>query len=77
LTAGQYLDNLVWAYHQAVQLSQYTVEHIPVIHEMRDKIHRWSQLLYNDIFTPDLLYRAWLLRRNWPDYEAMLPDTVN
>lgn len=77
LTAGQYLDNLVWAYHQAVQLSQYTVEHIPVIHEMRDKIHRWSQLLYNDIFTPDLLYRAWLLRRNWPDYEAMLPDTIN
>ncbi|HEM7187838.1 TPA: hypothetical protein U2I61_002321 [Providencia rettgeri] len=79
LTAGQYLDNLVWAYHQAVQLSQYTVEHIPVMHELRDKIHRWSQLLHNDsqTYTPDLLYRAWLLRRNWPDYEAMKIDTAN
>lgn len=77
LTAGQYLDNLVWAYHQAVQLSQYTVEHIPVMHELRDKIHRWSQQLYNDIFTPNLLYQAWLLRRNWPDYEKMQPDIAN
>ncbi|WP_145603026.1 antiviral RADAR system adenosine deaminase RdrB [Yersinia intermedia] len=77
LTAGQHLDNLVWAYHQAVQLSQYTVEHIPVMHKLRDKIHHWSQLLYNKICTPNLLYRAWLLRRNWPDYGDMQPDIAN
>lgn len=77
LTAGQHLDNLVWAYHQAVQLSQHTTEHIPVMHELRDKIHRWSQRLYNEICTPDLLYRAWLLRRNWPDFEEMQSDISN
>ncbi|AYH06026.1 antiviral RADAR system adenosine deaminase RdrB [Pectobacterium parmentieri] len=77
LTAGQHLDNMVWAYHQAVQLSQHTVEHIPVMHELRDKIHHWSQLLYNDVCTPNLLYRAWLLRRNWPDYEDMQSDITN
>lgn len=71
ITAGQHLDNLVWAYHQAVLLSQHTVEHIPVMHELRDKIHYWSQLLHEDIYTPDLLYRAWLLRRNWPDYSFL------
>ncbi|MDY4347644.1 MULTISPECIES: antiviral RADAR system adenosine deaminase RdrB [Pectobacterium] len=77
LTAGQHLDNMVWAYHQAVQLSQHTVEHIPVMHELRDKIHHWSQLLYKDVCTPNLLYRAWLLRRNWPDYEDMQSDMTN
>ncbi|WP_350239038.1 hypothetical protein U1R68_09500 [Pectobacterium colocasium] len=77
LTAGQHLDNMVWAYHQAVQLSQHTVEHVPVMHELRDKIHHWSQLLYKDVCTPNLLYRAWLLRRNWPDYEDMQSDMTN
>ncbi|MBG0749702.1 MULTISPECIES: antiviral RADAR system adenosine deaminase RdrB [Pectobacterium] len=77
LTAGQHLDNMVWAYHQAVQLSQHTVEHIPVMHELRDKIHHWSQLLYKEVCTPNLLYRAWLLRRNWPDYEEMRSDMTN
>lgn len=74
LTAGQHLDNLVWAYHQAVQLSQHTVEHMPVMHELRDKIHHWSQKLHNKISTPNQLYKAWHLRRNWPDYDAMRPE---
>lgn len=77
LTAGQYLDNLVWAYHQAVQLSQVTVEHIPVMHELRDKIHYWSSRLYKFVSTPSLLYQAWLLRRNWPNFEEMQPDLGN
>lgn len=77
LTAGQHLDNLVWAYHQAVQLSQHTAEHIPVMHELRDKIHHWSQRLFNDVFTPNLLYRAWLLRRNWPNYEDVQSNMAN
>lgn len=77
LTAGQHLDNLVWAYYQAVQLSQYTVEHIPIMHELRDKIHHWSQLLYKEICTPNQLYKAWLLRRNWPDYNDMHPEVAN
>lgn len=77
LTAGQHLDNLVWAYYQAVQLSQYTVEHIPIMHELRDKIHHWSQLLYKEICTPNQLYKAWLLRRNWPDYNEMQPEVAN
>ncbi|ACZ76762.1 conserved hypothetical protein [Dickeya parazeae Ech586] len=71
LTAGQHLDNLVWAYHQAVQLSRHTVEHIPVMHELRDKIHHWSQWILGDIYTPNQLYDAWRLRRNWPDFDAM------
>ncbi|MEC5320906.1 antiviral RADAR system adenosine deaminase RdrB [Brenneria populi subsp. brevivirga] len=77
LTAGQHLDNLVWAYHQAVQLSQHTVEHIPVMHQLRDKIHHWSQQIFNDIYTPNQLYRAWLLRRNWIDYQDMQADLAN
>ncbi|WP_347485115.1 antiviral RADAR system adenosine deaminase RdrB [Enterobacter sp. HNDS-6] len=77
LTAGQHLDNLVWAYHQAVQLSQLTVEHIPVMHELRDKIHYWSHRLYNAVSTPGLLYQAWLLRRNWPDFKTMQPELAN
>lgn len=68
ITAGQHMDNLVWAYHQAVKLSQYTAAHISVMHELRDKIHHWSQRIFKEIYTPSLLYQAWLLRRNWPDY---------
>ncbi|WES90421.1 antiviral RADAR system adenosine deaminase RdrB [Dickeya fangzhongdai] len=77
LTAGQHLDNLVWAYHQAVQLSQHTVEHIPVMHQLRDKIHHWSQQIFNQICTPNQLYLAWLLRRNWPNYQDMQADLAN
>lgn len=77
LTAGQHLDNLVWAYHQAVHLSQLTVEHIPVMHELRDKIHYWSHRLYNTVSTPGLLYQAWLLRRNWPDFNMMQSELAN
>ncbi|MDH0054410.1 hypothetical protein ACVWWU_004102 [Pantoea sp. PA1] len=77
LTAGQHLDNLVWAYHQAVQLSQLTAEHIPIINYLRDKIHQWSQYVYKKVCTPNMLYQAWLLRRNWPDYESKLPDIAN
>ncbi|WP_350312283.1 hypothetical protein OHJ28_12420 [Dickeya fangzhongdai] len=77
LTAGQHLDNLVWAYHQAVQLSRHTVEHIPVMHELRDKIHHWSQWMFGDTYTPNQLYDAWLLRRNWPDYQAMQSEGAN
>ncbi|MCW2480585.1 antiviral RADAR system adenosine deaminase RdrB [Candidatus Symbiopectobacterium sp. NZEC135] len=77
LTAGQHLDNLVWAYHQAVQLSQHSAEHISVMHGLRDKIHHWSQRLFNDVYTPNLLHRAWLLRRNWPEYTDILLDSTN
>lgn len=77
LTVGQHLDNLVWAYHQAVLLSQHIVEHIPVMHELRDKIHYWSHQLYSDTYTPDLLFKAWLLRRNWPDYASIISDPAN
>jgi len=77
LTAGQHLDNLVWAYHQSVQLSQLTVDHIPVMNEIRDKIHYWSHRLYKFVSTPNLLYQAWLLRRNWPDFEDMQTEVAN
>lgn len=77
ITAGQHIDNLVWAYHQAVKLSQHTAAHIPVMHELRDKIHHWSQRIFKDIYTPNLLYQAWLLRRNWPDYANLESISAN
>lgn len=67
LTAGQHLDNLVWCYHQGLEL----IQQIPELHAalciIENKIHRWSGYIYDDInVTPSDLFQAWKLRRNCP-----------
>lgn len=66
LSVGEHLDNLVWAHHM--------VQHLPVLTPPLDvavdaiarKIAKWSCKIWGKNVSPEILYRAWMLRRNCP-----------
>lgn len=67
LTRGEYLDNLVWCHHYALELTP----HYPQAHAMASWLERSIQQqadkLYSGLaWTTELLFEAWRLRRNCP-----------
>ncbi|HGM9974776.1 TPA: antiviral RADAR system adenosine deaminase RdrB [Proteus mirabilis] len=77
LPISEYLDNLVWCYHQAVKIAQLTTYFSSILSLLKEKIDYWCTKIYHKSYTPNELYRAWLLRRNWPHYRNKENDTVS
>ena len=66
LSLGEHLDNLVWCYQQAIEVSQFNSEFIGVIQLLSDKVEFWSSCLYGEAYSAKELYQAWRLRKNCP-----------
>lgn len=66
IPAGEYLDNLVWCYEQALRIIQVSSDFSGLLPLLENKIQRWSEHIYQEQPSPRVLYRAWLLRRNCP-----------
>lgn len=89
LTAEQHLDNLVWCYHQGLELIQICPDFHSTLSIIENKISRWASYIYDDInCTPSVLFDAWKLRRNCPsmidlpsqfsgtEWEIWMPDST-
>ncbi|WP_281557659.1 hypothetical protein [Thalassomonas sp. RHCl1] len=66
ITAGEHLDNLVWLYHQAVELSLSVPEILPFANRLQVRAAKWCQQIYGENHDLATLYCAWQLRRNCP-----------
>lgn len=75
LTAGKHLDNLVWCHAQAIKIIKTNSFFYAAIPLLEQKIASWSTYIYDEPFSPTMLYQAWLLRRNWPN--DMLGDELS
>lgn len=71
----EYVDNLVWAWHHAGEMSPHLGLASQVLPWLEQKLRRltpyvsWlTSIEGNGACTPDLLYRAWTLRRNCYEY---------
>jgi hypothetical protein len=75
LTVGEHLDNLVWSHHQALHLIEKDIKFSGVLSLIEHKIRYWSEYVYKEVYTPNVLYQSWLLRRNCPKaYETFKND---
>ncbi|XPV77514.1 MAG: hypothetical protein ACNI27_06280 [Desulfovibrio sp.] len=66
IPAGEHLDNLVWCYHLAHKVIAAVPHLAPAMALLQKKIIHWSQFVWGDVYDPQVLYQAWLLRRNCP-----------
>ncbi|WDE07952.1 hypothetical protein SG34_014300 [Thalassomonas viridans] len=66
IKAGEHLDNLVWLYHQAVELSLKLPEILPLANRLEIRAAKWCRYLYGESYDLTTLYSAWQLRRNCP-----------
>ncbi|OAI06222.1 hypothetical protein [Methylomonas methanica] len=69
LTVEEHLDNLVWAWAQALILTGLWPGAEAVALRLEARIRIYAPMVYpnhGDQLTPDALYRAWFLRRNCP-----------
>ncbi|MGZ8172433.1 MULTISPECIES: hypothetical protein [Methylobacter] len=70
LTVEEHLDNLVWAWGQALALTGRWPHAEAVIQRLEARIRIYAPMVYpayyRDRLTPDALHRAWRLRRNCP-----------
>jgi hypothetical protein len=64
LTLGEHVDNLAWLYHQSVHIGLLTDKFTACLSLIRQKLMRYSNRLYGKSYEPEVLYDAWLLRRN-------------
>lgn len=76
LPISEYLDNLVWCYIQTVKITQLTPHFSSILSLLKEKIDYWCTKIYQKSYTPNELYQAWLLRRNWPNYKDKENDTI-
>ncbi|NRB41360.1 MAG: hypothetical protein HRU20_23295 [Pseudomonadales bacterium] len=66
IPAIEHLDNLVWLHHMVVNVAVHYSDVLPAVNTLSQRISMWCDLLYGKIYPPELLYSAWLLRRNCP-----------
>jgi len=68
IKAGEHLDNLVWWYRRATELSVYVPEMIPLAFTLEMKAKAWASELFSIDGNHQMtnLYNAWHLRRNCP-----------
>ncbi|MFT6907517.1 MAG: hypothetical protein ACJAS1_004201 [Oleiphilaceae bacterium] len=64
LTLGEHVDNLAWLFHQSVHIGLLTDKFTACLSLIRQKLIRYSNCLYGKSYEPEVLYEAWLLRRN-------------
>ncbi|KZN67530.1 antiviral RADAR system adenosine deaminase RdrB [Pseudoalteromonas luteoviolacea] len=82
ISLGDHLDNLVWCYQKALEVTQHAPEFAGVLQLLQDKIHFWSKHLYKDTdhtYTVRDFFEAWKLRRNCPethDLEALSESSL-
>lgn len=67
LTVGEHLDNLVWCFQKALEVTQKAAQFTGVLHLLQEKISYWSSYLYGETYSCSEQYQAWLLRRNCPN----------
>ncbi len=66
ITASEHLDNLVWLHQKALIVMQLVPKFLVQVSLLEQKISIWSEYLYNEELTPQVLFAAWKLRRNCP-----------
>lgn len=69
VTVEEHLDNLVWAWRQSQELAGKWAHSFAVTMRLEARIRIYAPLVYPDYkdgLSPDVLYQAWLLRRNCP-----------
>jgi len=63
---GEHLDNLIWLYHQAIELSM----QLPALQAFASRLEiralKWAENLLDSKYCVTSLYDAWKLRRNCP-----------
>ncbi|WP_318465249.1 antiviral RADAR system adenosine deaminase RdrB [Photobacterium leiognathi] len=62
----EHLDNLVWCYQRALDVSKHTSVLLGILPHLEQKIRHWSKEAYDEEYSPYDLYQAWILRRNCP-----------
>ncbi|KZN56354.1 hypothetical protein N474_11455 [Pseudoalteromonas luteoviolacea CPMOR-2] len=78
ISLGDHLDNLVWCYQKALEVTQHAPEFAGVLQLLQDKIHYWSMHLFKDNdhkYTVRDLFEAWKLRRNCPETHDLEAST--
>jgi hypothetical protein len=66
LTASEHLDNLVWLYEKALAVIKLVPRFSLQLYFLENKIGVWSEYVYGENLSPQILFDAWKLRRNCP-----------
>jgi hypothetical protein len=66
LTKQEHLDNLVWLYHQAIEVQPYYNGAVKLMFKYEKNIKELSKEIYDKEYSLDNLYKAWKLREFCP-----------
>ena len=66
LTKQEHLDNLVWLYHQAIEVQPYYSGAVKLMFKYEKNIQELSKEIYDKKYSLDDLYKAWKLREFCP-----------
>jgi len=66
VTKQEHLDNLVWLYHQAIEVQPYYSGATRLMFKYEKHIQELSKEIYDEDYTLDNLYKAWKLREFCP-----------
>lgn len=69
------LDNLVWLYHQAINICLISERFNACLAIIQQKIARYSSNVYGEAISPEVLYQGWLFRRNDPSEKLAIEGT--
>lgn len=72
ISLSDQLDNLVWLYHQAVSICLIVERFNACLALIQQKIARYSNKVYGESISPEVLYQSWLFRRNEPNENLIL-----
>ncbi|MDR6223611.1 hypothetical protein [Methanococcoides alaskense] len=74
IPAVEHLDNLVWCHKHAIGVSLRNPEFSGIIALLEKKIQLLSKFVYEEETSPEILFKAWELRRNCPLYALNLVE---
>ncbi len=66
VTKLEHLDNLVWLYHQAIEVQTHVVKAFKVMKSYEKTVKELCVEIYNENYDLDDLYKAWKLREYCP-----------
>ncbi|MBE0361223.1 amidohydrolase family protein [Pseudoalteromonas aliena] len=65
---SSHLDNLVWVYNYAIEVTKKASQFTVMLAVFERKISKWSHKLFGEDRSKYILFEAWRLRRNCPEY---------
>ncbi len=66
VTKQEHLDNLIWLYHQSIEVMDYYTNTHKLQYKYKKYIKQLSKEVYEDNYSIDDLYKAWKLREYCP-----------